>query len=48
MQGLKAFLPDPSIGRWAQWRQPVGSAAFSLIGQIHASQPPRRWGIFKI
>ena len=19
------FLPDPSIGRWAQWRQPVGS-----------------------
>ena len=29
------FLPDPSIGRWAQWRHPVGSAAFSLIGQIH-------------
>ena len=29
------FLPDPSIGRWALWRQPVGSSAFSLIGQIH-------------
>lgn len=29
------FLPDPSIGRWAQWRRPVGAAGFSLIGQIH-------------
>ncbi len=29
------FLPDPSIGRWAQWRRPAGAAAFSLIGQIH-------------
>ena len=35
------FLPDPSIGRWALWRQPVGSSAFSLIGQIHTlSTPP--------
>ena len=34
------FLPDPSIGRWAQWRQPVGPAAFSLIGQIHTSPHP--------
>ena len=34
------FLPDPSIGRWAQWRQPVGSAAFSLIGQIHTLSTP--------
>ena len=29
------FLPDPSIGRWAQWRQSAGAQAFSLIGQIH-------------
>ena len=29
------FLPDPSIGRWAQWRQSVGAGAFSLLGQIH-------------
>lgn len=29
------FIPDPSIGRWGQWRAPLGSAAFSLIGQIH-------------
>ena len=21
------FLPDPSIGRWAQWRQPAGADA---------------------
>ena len=34
------FLPDPSIGRWAQWREPVGSAAFSLIGQIHTLSTP--------
>jgi starch synthase len=34
------FLPDPSIGRWAQWRQPVGPAAFSLIGQIHTLSTP--------
>ena len=25
------FLPDPSIGRWALWRQPVGDSAFFLI-----------------
>ena len=29
------FLPDPSIGRWAQWRAKTGSAKFSLVGQIH-------------
>jgi starch synthase len=29
------FLPDPSIGRWAQWRRRAGPASFSLIGQIH-------------
>ena len=34
------FLPDPSIGRWAQWRQPVGASAFSLIGQIHTLSTP--------
>lgn len=38
------FLPDPSIGRWAQWRQPVGSAAFSLIGQIHTLSTPAALG----
>ena len=38
------FLPDPSIGRWAQWRQPVGSAAFSLIGQIHTLSTPSALG----
>ena len=27
------FLPDPSIGRWAQWRLPVGGAGFSIVGQ---------------
>ena len=34
------FLPDPSIGRWAQWRNPVGPARFSLIGQIHTLSTP--------
>jgi len=34
------FLPDPSIGRWALWRQPVGAAGFSLIGQIHTLSTP--------
>jgi len=38
------FIPDPSIGRWAQWRQPVGSAAFSLIGQIHTLSTPAALG----
>ena len=38
------FLPDPSIGRWAQWRLPVGSAAFSLIGQIHTLSTPAALG----
>ena len=38
------FLPDPSIGRWAQWRQPVGAAAFSLIGQIHTLSTPAALG----
>ena len=38
------LLPDPSIGRWAQWRQPAGSAAFSLIGQIHTLSTPAALG----
>ena len=38
------FIPDPSIGRWAQWRQPVGPAAFSLIGQIHTLSTPAALG----
>ena len=38
------FLPDPSLGRWAQWRQPVGSASFSLIGQIHTLSTPAALG----
>ena len=29
------FVPDPSLGSWAAWRQVVGHEAFSLIGQIH-------------
>lgn len=29
------FVPDPSLGSWAAWRQAVGHEAFSLIGQIH-------------
>lgn len=29
------FLPDPSIGAWASWRQATGAHRFSLIGQIH-------------
>ena len=33
-----------SIGRWAQWRQPLGSAAFSLIGQIHTLSTPAALG----
>ena len=38
------FLPDPSIGRWAHWRRPVGAAAFSLIGQIHTLSTPAAIG----
>ena len=38
------FLPDPSIGRWAQWRQPAGPAAFSLVGQIHTLSTPAALG----
>jgi len=34
------FLPDPSIARWSLWRQPVGSSAFSLVGQIHTLSTP--------
>ncbi|AII42079.1 hypothetical protein KR100_01485 [Synechococcus sp. KORDI-100] len=34
------FLSDTSIGRWAQWRRPASSAAFSLIGQIHTISTP--------
>ena len=29
------FIPDPSIGRWAQWRRQRGATACSLVGQIH-------------
>ena len=29
------FIPDPSIGSWAAWRQVVGNNSFSIIGQIH-------------
>ena len=29
------FVPDPSLGAWASWRQAAGHQAFSLIGQIH-------------
>lgn len=29
------FIPDPSLGRWAQWRRVVGGSTFSLVGQIH-------------
>ena len=38
------FLADASIGRWAQWRQPVGQASFSLIGQIHTICTPPAMG----
>ncbi|MBM5785190.1 MAG: hypothetical protein FJ076_10260, partial [Cyanobacteria bacterium K_DeepCast_35m_m1_288] len=34
------FIPDPSIGRWARWRQAIGSEKFSLIGQIHTLNTP--------
>ncbi len=34
------FVPDPSIGRWARWRQAIGSEQFSLIGQIHTLNTP--------
>lgn len=29
------LIADPSIARWARWRQAAGAASFSLIGQIH-------------
>ena len=29
------FIPDPSLGSWATWRQAAGHHTFSLIGQIH-------------
>ena len=35
IQNGALFVPDPSIGSWAGWRQSVGDQAFSLIGQIH-------------
>ena len=38
------FLPDPSIGRWAQWRQTAGADSFSLIGQIHTISTPTALG----
>ena len=34
------FIPDPSIGRWARWRQVLGAGSFSLIGQIHTLNTP--------
>jgi starch synthase len=34
------FIPDPSIGRWARWRQAIGANRFSLIGQIHTLNTP--------
>ena len=41
------FLPDPSIGRWAQWRQTAGADAFSLIGQIHTISTPTALGFLQ-
>ena len=41
------FLPDPSIGRWAQWRQAVGADAFSLMGQIHTLSTPTALGLLQ-
>lgn len=41
------FLPDPSIGRWAQWRQTAGANAFSLIGQIHTISTPTALGFLQ-
>lgn len=41
------FLPDPSIGRWAQWRQSVGADAFSLMGQIHTLSTPTALGFLQ-
>ena len=41
------FLPDPSIGRWAQWRQTAGADAFSLIGQIHTISTPAALGLLQ-
>ena len=41
------FLPDPSIGRWAQWRQIAGADAFSLIGQIHTISTPTALGFLQ-
>ena len=39
--------PDPSIGRWAQWRQTVGADAFSPIGQIHTISTPTALGFLQ-
>ena len=38
------FIPDPSLGTWARWRQTVGAASFSLIGQIHTLNTPAALG----
>lgn len=36
MMGFETlFVPDPSISRWAHWRETVGPSSFSLVGQIH-------------
>ena len=41
------FLPDPSIGRWSQWRASIGSASFSLIGQTHTLSTPASMSLLK-
>ena len=41
------FLPDPSIGRWAQWRQTAGAEACSLSGQIHTISTPTALGFLQ-
>ena len=33
------FLPDPSIGRWALWRQPVGARLFRSSADPHLVHP---------
>ena len=38
------FIPDPSIGRWARWRQVIGAKQFSLVGQIHTLNTPASLG----
>ena len=42
------FLPDPSIGRWAQWRQPVGSAFSPSLVRYTRYPRLQHWGTCKI